>query len=348
MNGDQHRNRASSAESDHGVARAVSPVVAVALFLVVVLALATLAGGMFLGLGESELTAAHSQGAFDADISADNERVLVESQAVIEQSGDTEFVLEVNGEEVNSWSGHESVELTCLYPGDHVQLFSKGEGSSILIDEYYFDSAAECDEFDTFPEKFEHVVVDGTPRAVNDEYAFDLSIVPNGDDVATDHTGSRDANIGNVSLTNEWHYVQLHHEEVEGLEPPVFVIVMVDNVHWEDAPHQDHHAAVSSGDYYNWSDAPPAGVTTGADSYEIDDGDLQPKTTTATEPTNDVFIVFKPGCDQSTLILSEVEAGYENDVYMGEERIVDDTSSASVPQTFPDAPAVECNGPAEW
>lgn len=344
---EKRRRRRSPGAIDRADDRAVSTVVGVALLLLIVLLMAVTAGSMFVDLGQSELSTVHDQGMFEGDITQKGERAVIESRAVKEHSEEVDFVLEVNGEEVRRWDGRDDVEIECLYPGDHVQLFSKGPDQTFLIDEYYFDRATECSRYRTFPEKFEHVIVDGTERSVNDRYAFGLSVVPNGDGVATDPTGDNDANLGNISMTNEWHHVEQYDEPVEGLEPPVFVIVLVDNVHWEEAPDPGSHSEVDADEYYNWTDSPPTGLATGEDSYEVVDGNLSTDSGAGTEPTNDIFLVFKPGCEESTLLLADVNAGYDNEVYMNDERIIDDTSTAPTPHEFT-APGVECNGPAEW
>lgn len=346
------RRRQRSGAGDDEASRAVSTVVGVALLVLIVLLMAITAGSMFLDLGASSLSTAHDQGLFEGEVTPSGEAVVIESLAMVDHSSEVDFVLEVNGEEVRRWNGQDTVEIECLYPGDHVQLFTKGPKKTFLIDEYYFDEASECPRYRTFPEKFKHVVVDNASHAVNDRYAFGLSIVPNGSSVATDYTGDNDVNLGNVSMANEWHLVKLHNEEIEGLEPPVFVIVLVDNVHWEEAPDPDNHTGISDSDYYNWSDSPPEDLTIGEDSYEVSSGTLSTNTSAATEPTNDIFMVFKPGCDESELVLVDVEALYHNEVYMNGERIIDDTSvydglGDADTEEFT-APGVECNGPATW
>jgi len=339
MDGARRRQRTSGNHA--GDERAVSTVVGVALLLLIVLLMAVTAGSMFLDLGQSGLSTVHDQGMFEGDITKEGERAVIESRAVKEYSEEVDFVLEVNGEEVRRWDGQDSVEIECLYPGDHVQLFSKGPEQTFLIDEYYFDRATECPGYRTFPEKFEHVVVDGTAHAVNDRYAFGLTIKPDDDD-----------SIGNVSLSNEWHHVKLYNEEIEGFEPPVFVMMLVDNVHQSGVP-------PGYADEYGWDDAPPSDLTIGEDAYEVNGGDVAftpAGAGDATEPTDDLLLVFKPGCDGSDLRLIGVEAGYENKVYLDGEEIIDDTSKYNGlglpgddqdPRNF-SAPGVECNGPAEW
>jgi len=335
--------------------RSVSPVIGVVLLVAVVIGLAAVAGLFFVSAGQDGVDSAvvHTQISYDAGTNEDGDYFYLRSTAV--SDGDTDLVVSINGVEVTTWKGREDLRIQCVYPNDRITLTSRSENgeSTVLVDEFYVESATTCTQYNTFPEKFKHAIVNGEEFVINDRYAFGLSIVPNGDDVAYDGSGDEDRQLGNISLANEWHHVQLSTDQrIEGFEPPVFVIVLVDNVHWEDAPHPDHHAAVNDTVYYDWDDPPPD-ITLGADSYRIEDGEVNPRTgLNSTEPTDDVFMVFKPGCERSELKFIGQDAGYGSQIYRNDELIVSDTSKFEYDPdeegpTF-DAPGVDCPGGIEW
>jgi len=332
-----------------GDQRGLSQVVGVALLVAIVALLAGVTVTMAVTLGEDRLDSAavHDTGQYAFDVE-DAEDLEIRAAHRSGFGAEAEFVLAVNGEQVHEWDGTGTVEVECLYPGDRVVIrTADDEGHSRLVLTHVFDHATTCPQFNTFPEKFAHVVVEGNRYEVNDRYAFGLAIEPNGDNVATDYNGGYDMQLGQISLANRWHYVKLYDREIEGLEPPVFVVVMVDNVHWADVPDPSAHPEVSPGERFNWTDAPPSGLTTGADSYSLNGGTIVTDSSSATEPTNDVFLVFKPDCEESTLKFIEQNAGYANRIYLNDTVIVDDASTASPDQTF-SAPGVPCRGDASW
>jgi hypothetical protein len=154
-------------------------------------------------------------------------------------------------------------------------------------------------------------------------------------------------NLGQISLQNDWHYIQRYDDGLEGLDGPVFVIVMVDNVHTTNVPDPDLHGSVTDGVYYNWTDEPPSGLNPGANSYSISGDEVVPIDTDATEPTNDIYIVFQPGCDGSRVAFVDESAGYDNQIYLDDTRIIDNTNDDIEGETF-DAPAVECPEGLTW
>ena len=332
-----------------GDRRGLTQVVGVALLVAIVVLLAGVTVAMTVSLGSDRLDAAavHDSGKYAFDVE-DAEHLEIQAAHRTGRGADADFQLAINGNAVHEWDGTGTLEVECLYPGDRAVIRTiDDEGHSRLVMDHVIDHATTCPQFNTFPEKFAHAVVDGTSYKVNDRYAFGLAIDPNGDAVATDYNGGHDMQLGRISLANRWHYVKLYDREIEGLDPPVFVVVMVDNVHWTDVPNPAAHPSVSAGDRYNWTDDPPAGLTTGADSYRLDDGHIVTNSSTATEPTNDVFLVFKPGCEASTLKFIEQNAGYANRISLNGTVIIDDASSAAPGQTFT-APGVPCRGDATW
>jgi hypothetical protein len=333
--------------------RALSNVVGIALLIVVVVILVAVSFAMFLSMGQSELSEAsvHSRAHFDLAINTTGAKSLTLHPQVRSQGySESRFVLKINGDRVHSWEGRQVVELQCLYPGDHIHIFTEDdEGQTRPIQDLYVDQTTECPQFNTFPSKFQYGIVEGERHEINDRYAFGLSIVPNGDDPAVDYSGSKTKNLGKISLANPWHHVRLYEGgQLEGLEPPVFVMVMVDNVHWEHAPDPAKHSEVSYGDYYNWTDDPPDGLTLGENAYTISGGGINFDTDDTTEPTDDVFMLFKPGCDESTVLFVGQDAGYTSEIYLEGTEIIDNTNdNDNWDKTF-SVPGVKCRGDASW
>jgi FlaG/FlaF family flagellin (archaellin) len=335
---------------EDGRCRAISPIVGGVLMIAIVLAAVAVAGTLVLSLGSDtvERSAIHTQAHYGVETTMNNEHLLIQPNAVNKR--DTDLMISINGVEVKRWNGTETVEIDCLYPNDKLTIVSTTEdGSSMaLVEETYFEEATSCEHYDSFPAKFRHAVVDGKSFVINDRYAFGLSIVPNGDSVAHDSTGDEDLNLGNISLANEWHHIELVTDSsVEGFEPPVFVVVLVDNVHWEEAPDPSEHSEVDSGDYYNWTDSPP-NIETGETAFTINGNQVVPQAIDATEPTNDVYMVFNPGCGQSKLRFLEQQGGYNSQIYLEDRLIVDDTDDTSYEDTVFTAPGVDCPGNIEW
>ncbi|MBX0349534.1 type IV pilin [Halomicroarcula pellucida] len=320
--------------------RGVSPVVGVALLVLIVVLLVTVAGTMATSLGSDALTSAtvHSQAQYGAAIDEGSKDTLeLRVRGYNQRAPETTFELQINGRVVKHWDGQSSVSLRCVYPGDHIYVASINGETSRKVEEYYVQEPTDCPSYNTFPAKFKYAIVDGTSHQINERYAFGLAIDPNGEQFAADYTGSNGMNLGPISLANPWHHIKMYERPIEGLDPPVFVVVMVDNVHWTAVP--------SPG--YNWTDAPPSGLDPGEDAYSITDGKITTDSSSSTEPTNDVFLLFKPGCDQSTVVFVKNDAGYDNEIYLEGTKVIDDANSVS-PGTVFTAPGVTCRGDASW
>jgi len=336
--------------------RGVSTVVGAALIVAIVVLLSVVTIMTVTSIGQSQLSKAEVQGvsqhSFDVEV-AGEDTLSIRPQSVSSVGEETEFGLYINREKVTTWDGTEAVEIRCLYPGDHVLIRSEGAERSAVIQEHYFDRTTDCAGFNAFPDKFQHARVKLESESaydeyeINDRYAFGLAIEPNGDSVAGDATGSKDMNLGPISLGNEWHYVKQYDREVAGLEPPVFVVVMVDNVHWENAPKASAHPEVDAGDYYNWTDSPPTGLDIGSGAFSVADGGSINPTPSGSEPTNDAYLVFKPGCDGSKFVFVDETAGYDNRIYLGGTEIISNTNTATKGTVF-SAPGVKCRGDATW
>jgi len=323
--------------------RGISPVVGVVLLAGIVVLLIAVAAYAVVGVSENALgtAAVHSQSNYDVDIENEkNKQLTMDLRGFQDRAPDTEFVLSINDKAVRRWQGRgdDDIGIECLYPGDEVQLISANGDTTVLLEDFEVENPTECTKYNSFENKFPNAVVDGTTYQVRDEYELGLSIVPDGD-----------SSIGKISLQNDWHYVKLVEDRtVNGLEPPVFIIVATDNVHRSNVP-SDSLPDVPTGAQYDWDDAPPSGLNPGADSWVIENGKFKRGNggTAVTEPTNDLFFVFKPGCDESTLVLTQWSGTYENDIYLGDQKVIDDTTAVSTPKEF-DTPGVECPNGFSW
>jgi len=344
-----------------GDRQAVSTVVGATLMLIVLVLLVSVVAVMTSEIGSSTMdsSALHGVGQFQVDYHESGGDSLYIAPDTLDGRG-SEFVLRVNGHEVHRWDGQGEVEMTCLYPGDHVQIVSEAGSTTDLIQERTLQYSLKCDRISAIDEKFEDAFVhyDGTSERVRvqDDYTFDLSIDPQGPGSDSPGRDTFRDTIGPIPVTNQWHYVRRYDREVEGLEPPVWVIVMTDNVHWKTGSNYPH----SSVNYnnYNWTDAPPMEAKQhAAASYSIDTGgELNLSSDISDlEPTNDIYLVFKPRCDApSTLKIVEVSAGYHNQIRVNGDVAIEDTYDYSrfnssfdtndYPVEIDDAPSVNCPG----
>jgi len=328
--------------------RAISTVIGVTILVVIVLLLVVAAGFAVTGLSENALQSAavHSQANYDVQIeNRADKKLRLRLRNFKEHDPETEFLLQVNDRNLFRWDGQSELTGECLYPGDSLTVVSVNGDTRYIAEEYTVENPTDCTTYNTFRKKFEYGVFNGDSYAIRDEYDFGLAIDPNGDDIATEHNGPKDLDVGKIPLSNDWHYVERYDRNVSGLSPPVFVVVMVDNVHWSDVPDATL-TNVPSGEYYNWTDSPPSGLDPGSNSFTVNGGTVETNSTDATEPTNDIYFAFKPGCDESTLKFIDESAGYDNDIYLKGTKIIDNTNSVSN-STF-DAPGVECPEGASW
>ncbi|QGA81668.1 hypothetical protein LC1Hm_0604 [Halomicrobium sp. LC1Hm] len=323
--------------------RSVAPVIGVALLVVIVVVLAAVSAVTFVSLGESGVDSAAVQGmgSFDFRQDGDTGNVTIQPDAVRSQPAAT-FHLRVNDRDVHQWNGHDPVELSCLIPGDSITVISVTDsGQSSIVQEYDFRSATVCPEM-SFEERFKFARVgpdeDDMQRVeVGDDVAFGLSIDPDGPGPDNQHAWADHTlpDVGKISLANDWHYVQAYTEgrPVEGLEPPVWVFVLTDNVHWDGVP--EGSGARGSGNYANWTDDPDSFGDPVEKTYDLESGpegrevDLQDRVLDgdpATEPTNDIYVVFKPDCPKSTLKIVAQSGTYENAIYFNDEQIVENTA----------------------
>ncbi len=339
--------------------RGISPVIGVVLLAGIVLLLVVVAGYAVVGVSENALgtAAVHSQSNYDVQIENELDKQLVmELRGHQDLDPDTEFILSINDKEVRKWQGKgdDEIHIQCLYPGDEVELISANGDTTVLLEDFQVQRPTSCTKYNTFEKKFPNAVVDGNSHQVRDDYNFGLSINPNGTgNAAAPGNGTR--HIGKVSLQNPWHHVEVYEDKsIEGLEPPVFVIVMVDNVHYGDIPKPSNHESVDPDKYYNWTDDPPSGLDPGEDAFNITTNSsgvnkVIPRDSNDDEyePTNDVYIVFQPGCEQSTVKFVNESAGFDNEIYKDGELVIPNTNDATEGQTF-SAPGTGCPNGGEW
>ena len=230
----------------------------------------------------------------------------------------TEFTLQLNEQDAYTWTGdgaREEQRLRCLNKGDSVRITNSPQPrQSYLIEEHTVETPTGCG-LSGSASRFASATVDGRKMALRSQkYDFTLSIDPDGPSSVNGNT--------RYSTTNSWNYIERYDRTVEGLGPPVYVVVFADNV----------------GD---WSSEPTESDLQGmADSFTVDgSGNVSP-TPGGSEPTNDVYMVFKPGCTQSQFVYIDKSAAYDNHIYLDDNLLFID-SNTSPGQTFT-GPGVDC------
>jgi hypothetical protein len=351
------RGRRDSTSGERGI----STVVGTGLIVAMVVALSVTTITMFSSLSQAELGKTDPQniGQYALEIESGGDVLVIRPRATADLGDDTAFELVINGQTIRSWDGTNALQIRCLYPGDSVLIRSENDGRTSIVQQHYFDRMTNCDEFNTFPDKFQHAKIKTENESsyhtheINDRYAFGLGLDPDGANTfgSGEIVGSNSSiDFGPISMANRWHYVEQYDREVEGLEPPVFVVVMTDNVHMYDRPHPSEHPEINASEEYNWTDAPPDGFVPENTrlSFDVDpDGNMTTSSEDVSEPTNDVFLVFKPGCTESSFKFISEEVSYNNDVYLNDTMIIDNVNTATTGTVFA-APGVKCRGDATW
>lgn len=290
--------------------RAVSSVLSVVLLIavVVVIAMVVVVGALtFLPDGDASPRP-------DATFSFDRDSGGVLTVVPEYMQDGVTFDLLINGRNVYSWEGDgltEDRRLRCLFPGDEVLVRADMQGDrSYVMARHEVDTATACPLTGTSVQVASAIVEDARVQLFEPTYEFTLKLDPQGAGAGEDP----------VPVTNGWHYVQRFDRSLEGLDGPTYVIVLADNADYDDDPPEGN----------------------GADSFEIV-GDQVVARPGGSEPTNDIYLVFSPGCQESKLKLVDVRASYANDVLLGDTIVVEDTSAASVPTVY-NAPGVTCKG----
>lgn len=336
--------------------RGVSPVVGVALLVAIVVVLSVLTMTSLGALSESALdsSAVHGTGSYDFTLYGDNAPVLrVTPESV--NTRNSEYRIRINGEDVyDQWDGKSQLEIECLSPWDEVTVYTAKGSTTNLVKKYDVQKFLQC------PDKigdgrFEHAYFNGDKVSTQTEYDLPLAIDPDGPDSDSGNVGLGNDNdevhkqdIGKIPFSNPWHYSKLYNDDdgtIEGYQKPVWLFILVDNVHWTEMDG-------SVDESLNWTDDPSS--TPGVGNFERDGSTITPKPYRtppdgAGEPTNDVYIVFKPVCEsegKSKLKVIYVDAGYSNQILMDGEEVVPDTSTLDQRTKLDDeefdAPGIPC------
>jgi len=324
----------------------VSTPVGVTLLVVIVVLLATLVTVLTTDLARSSTDSAqvHGVGTFDIEFEeGGNDSLRVSPDAL--RNEDTTYILEVNDNRVHRWNGHEPLDFTCLYPGDHIEIVSEEGETTYPVRDYRVERGLSCDRIRALPQKFEYAYIENGSTLkkvrVQPDFTFGIEIDPDGPtDDGFSPSNSYAEDVGTIPVTNQFHYIRKYDKPVEGFSPPVWVIVMTDNVHMK-----------GNANGLNWTDDPDKAY--GKDAYDLastgSGNEIVPKTGSSTEPTNDIYMVFKPGCSGSKLKIIDVVAGYHNRIYINGQIAVSDTfdysqynGARTVPPVELSAPAVNC------
>ena len=289
-----------------GGRRGSSTVVGVALIILILVLLAGVTVFSFTGLANDNVRTAEvrATATYDLDVdrpSARHENITItpDAQSV---TAEATLHLEINGRRVHTWDDEaDPVTVSCVYPQDEILVIAEGQGVSHIVQDVTPAVAHDC-RWNRFDWKFEYANVNGSRVRIAPEYDFGVSIDPDGPG-----PDPRGYNIGPIPLSNPWHHVERYDKDIEGVEGPVYVMVMTDNVHWNNAP------TWAPPGTYNWSDDPPPSRDPGNNSYKVNGNNVVP-TPGGSEPTNDIYMLFKPGCDQSQIVILDERAGYDNQI----------------------------------
>ncbi len=301
--------------------RGASTVIGVALLILILVLLAGVTVFSFTGIANDNVRTAEVRATATYDLDVDQPSVTHENITITPEaqsvSAEADLHLEINGRRVHTWDDEaDSVTVSCVFPQDEVLVIAEGEGVSQIVQDVTPRVAHDC-RWNRFDWKFEYANVNGSRVRIAPEYDFGVSINPDG-------PGSQ---VGPVPLSNPWHHVKRYDKDLEGVEGPVYVMVMTDNVHWNSAP------AWAPPGKYNWSDDPPPSRDPGADSYEINGNSLN-KTPGGSEPTNDIYMIFKPGCDKSQIKIVGESAGYDNQITIEGNVAIPNTNTVTIGKTY--------------
>ena len=229
----------------------------------------------------------------DFSIERDDGDIVVEPRYMTEG---TPFTLLINGREVYEWTGGNTERerrLSCLNPDDAVYVRAEaGDDRTYLIENHEVATQTACSLSGT-GSRFAYAQVGSREVPLNDpDYEFTLAIDPDGPNSVN----------GDVDFptTNPWVYVERFGRTVEGLGPPAYVVVFADNVgsvsDWRTEPSESERAEM-------------------ADSFELDGGTVK-VTASGVEPTDDVYMVFEPGCSESRFKFLRMQGSYNNQILL--------------------------------
>lgn len=289
--------------------RGVAPVLAVVLLVALVILIGiTVALGAFMLLPEDGTT----QPNVDFIVDRTNGRIVLDARYM---TAGTPLALLLNGQQVHAWVGGNTTadqRLQCLERGDRVAVGANLEGDrSYLVERFTVERPTACPYNASRRNLSASIVADYSPAIFDDDYEFTLAIDPDG-------PGSEG---GVMSADNPWHHIRRYDRPVENLDPPVYVVVFADNADWDSTPPAD----------------------AGADAYYVDANGNLHLTTDNVEPTDDIFLLFQPGCTSSTVQFVAEDAGYSNQILLGDTVVINNTNNVGSGYTT-SAPGVTCVG----
>jgi|GEM_PF-1535874 len=311
MFGDAERGARESRK--RGVTSVLSVVLLVAMTLVVSMVLVVGAMTFLPSDGEESV-----RPQADFGIEHDDGAVVVDPQYMEEG---VPFTLLVNGRDAYSWEGahtEETRRVRCLNEGDTVRVRADaGDDRTYLIEDYDVEVPTEC-PFSGSAARFAYAQV-GSRQVplVDPDYEFTLAIDPDGPNSVVGDT--------DFPTTNSWVYIERYDRTLDGLGPPVYVVVFPDNVgsdedDWNSTPSDTERAEM-------------------ADAFEVDGDEVQ-VTAGNVEPTDDVYMLFEPGCSESRFKFLKMDGGYDNQILIDGTELFR-TSEADAGEKYT-GPGVEC------
>ncbi|QLH75909.1 hypothetical protein HZS55_00695 [Halosimplex rubrum] len=306
----------SKSETDGTTDRATASVLSVLLLVAV-----TLVVSMVLVVGT--LTFLPSEGEesvrpqADFGVERDDGTVVVDPQYMEEG---VPFTLLINGREAYSWEGAHTEEvrrLRCLNEGDTVRVRAEaGDDRTYLIEDFDVRTRTECD-LSGSAARFTYAQVGSRQVPLADaDHEFTLAIDPDGPNSVNGDT--------DFPTTNPWVYVERYDRALEGLGSPVYLVVFADNVgsvaDWRSPPSDDERDEM-------------------ADAFEVD-GDSVRVTAGGVEPTDDVYMLFEPGCSESRFKFLRMQGGYNNQILIDGTELFR-TDDATTGQVYT-GPGVDC------
>lgn len=294
--------------------RGVSPLISVILMVAVTVIIgAVLAvGAMTLLPSDGDLSVRP-----DADFTFDRDDGDIVVTPTYMTEG-VEFDLLINGVDAYTWTGGRGATeqpLSCLNEGDEVYIRADTQGDrTFSIEDHEVRAPTKC-ELSGTGAQFAYARVGNRKMPLEGSgYEFTLSIDPDGPNAINGDT--------DYPSSNPWVYVQRYEKELEGLTPPVYVVVFPDNVDsgWGTEPSDSDRQEMTN-------------------TYEVNGNSVTP-TPSGIEPTEDVYLLFKPGCDGSTLEFLEMDGSYNNQILLDGEELFR-TDSATTGEEY-DVPGVTC------
>lgn len=292
--------------------RGVSPVIGAIVLLAIVVVIAAVAGAGFVSLGGELPEETPPSSAFDLDVDRDNGTMEFVPTYM---RGDTELQLRINGKTAYEWTGDNATEsrtVTCLKRGDSVRIVNTNGDREHTAFEQTLDAPLRCN-LDGIGKQFAYAKVGDREVPINEQnFKFDLSINlhQNGNTV--------------VPASNPWNVVYRYDRTVEGLDEPVYIVVFADNVDFSDTPTQNLQEET-------------------LDAFSVDEGgnvDIEPHPN-GVEPTEDVWVAFKPGCDQSKFMYLGEETAGDHSVMLNGATMIPSTDSTPT-GTIYTADGVDC------